>query len=121
LTELAFTVQDVHDPIEVGSETMYEIRIVNNGNTVATNVQVAADLSEKITPIKGEGPSKVIVEGQRVFMEPLPRIAPRDEVVYRITAKGIGAGDHVIAVQLVSDESPTPVTKQESTKVYADQ
>ncbi|MDA1054157.1 MAG: hypothetical protein O3C40_27225 [Planctomycetota bacterium] len=121
LTELAFTVQDVHDPIEVGSETMYEIRIVNNGNTVATNVQIAAALPEQLTPIKGEGPTKVIVEGQQVFMEPLARIAPRDEVVYRIAAKGVGAGDHVIAVQLASDESPTPVTKQESTKVYADQ
>jgi len=121
LTELAFTVQDVHDPIEVGSETMYEIRIVNNGNKVATNVQIAAALPEQLTPIKGEGPTKVIVDGQQVFMEPLARIAPRDEVVYRIAAKGVGAGDHVIAVQLASDESPTPVTKQESTKVYADQ
>ena len=121
LTELAFTVRDIHDPIEVGSETIYEIRIVNNGNTIATNVQVAAEMHEQLTPLKGEGPTKVIVEGQRVFMEPLPRIAPRDEVVYRISARGVGAGDHVIAVQLVSDESPTPVTKEESTKVYADQ
>ncbi|HUG70536.1 MAG TPA: hypothetical protein VMM76_22495, partial [Pirellulaceae bacterium] len=121
LTELAFTVRDIHDPIEVGSETMYEIRIVNNGNTVATNVQIAAEMHEQLLPLKGEGPTKVIVEGQRVFMEPLPRIAPRDEVVYRISARGVGAGDHVIAVQLVSDESPTPVTKEESTKVYADQ
>jgi uncharacterized repeat protein (TIGR01451 family) len=121
LTELAFTVRDIHDPIEVGSETMYEIRVVNNGNTIATNVQIAAEMHEQLTPIKGEGATKVIVEGQRVFMEPLARIAPRDEVVYRISARGVGAGDHVIAVQLVSDESPTPVTKEESTKVYADE
>ena len=121
LTELVFTVKDIHDPIEVGSETMYEVRIVNNGNTVATNVQVAAEMPEQLTPIKGEGPTKVLVEGQRIFMEPLARIAPRDEVVYRISARGIGAGDHVIAVQLVSDQSQTPVTKEESTKVYADQ
>ncbi|MBI2478359.1 MAG: hypothetical protein HYV60_06875, partial [Planctomycetia bacterium] len=121
LTELAFTVQDVHDPIEVGSETVYEIRIVNNGNTVATNVQFAAEMPQPLTPLKGEGPTKVTVEGQRIYMEPLARIAPRDEVTYRISARGIGAGDHVIAVQLASEESPTPVTKEESTKVYADE
>lgn len=120
LTELAFTVQDVHDPIEVGSETIYEIRVVNNGNKVATGVQLAAALPDELTPLNGEGPTKVIVEGQQVFMEPIARIAPRDEVVYRITAKGVGAGDHVIAVQLASDEVTTPVTKQESTKVYSD-
>ncbi|MBC8354921.1 MAG: DUF11 domain-containing protein [Planctomycetes bacterium] len=121
LTELAFSVQDVHDPIEVGSETMYEIRIVNNGNKVATNVQIAAAMPDQLTPISGDGPTKVIVEGQNVFMEPLARIAPRDEVIYRIAARGIGAGDHVIAVQLASDDVTTPVTKQESTKVYADE
>ncbi|MEO8494636.1 MAG: hypothetical protein ABI614_06175 [Planctomycetota bacterium] len=121
LTELAFTVRDIHDPIEVGSETMYEIRIVNNGNKVATNVQLAAAMPDQLTPLKGEGPTKATIEGQQVFMEPIARLAPRDEVVYRISAKGVGAGDHVIAVQLTSDESSTPVTKQESTKVYSDQ
>ncbi len=120
LTELAFTIQDVHDPIEVGSETIYEVRVINNGNKVATGVQLAAALPEQLKPIKGEGPTKVFVEGQQVFMEPIARIAPRDEVVYRITAQGVGAGDHVIAVQLASDEVTTPVTKQESTKVYSD-
>jgi len=121
LTELVFTVKDIHDPIEVGSETMYEVRIVNNGNTVATNVQVAAEMPEQLTPLKGEGPTKVTLEGQRIFMEPLARLAAREEAVYRISARGVGAGDHVIAVQLVSDQSQTPVTKEESTKVYADQ
>ncbi|MEX0820355.1 MAG: hypothetical protein WD070_12215, partial [Pirellulaceae bacterium] len=120
LTELAFTVRDVHDPIEVDSETMYEIRIVNNGNKIATNVQIAALLPAELTPLKGEGPTKVIVEGQQVFMEPIERVGPRDEVVYRIAARGVAAGDHVVAVQLASDEVPTPVTKQESTKVYSD-
>ncbi len=121
LTELAFSVQDVHDPIEVGSETMYEIRIVNNGNKVATNVQIAAELPAELQPISGDGPTKVTVEGQVVYMAPLAKIAPRDEVVYRIAARGKSAGDHVIAVQLASDEVPTAVVKQESTKVYADQ
>jgi uncharacterized repeat protein (TIGR01451 family) len=120
-TELAFSVKDVHDPIEVGSETMYEIRIANTGNQAATNVQIVAEMPVQLTPISGEGPTKVTVEGQQLFMQPIERIAPRDEVVYRIVAKGIGAGDHVIAVQLVSNESTTPVTKQESTRVYADE
>ena len=121
LTELAFTVQDVHDPIEVGSETSYEIRIVNNGNKAATNVQVGALFPDDLKPLSGEGPTRVAIEGQQVLMDPLEKIAPRDEVVYHVTAQGTRAGDHVIDVQLISDEVPKPVTKQESTKVYSDQ
>ena len=121
LTELAFTVQDTQDPIEVNAETTYEVRIVNNGNKAATNVQVAAVFPRDLTPLRGDGPTKVVVEGQQVIMAPIDKIGGRDEAVYRIAAQGIGAGDHIIAVQLVSDEVPTPVVKQESTKVYADQ
>ena len=121
LTELAFTVQDTQDPIEVDAETTYEIRVANNGNTAATNVQLAAVFPDALTPLRGDGPTKVLIEGQQVFIAPIDEIGGRDEVVYRIAAKGIGAGDHIIAVQIVSDEVPTPVVKQESTKVYADQ
>ena len=121
LTELAFTVQDTQDPIEVGADTTYEVRVVNNGNKAATNVQLAAVFPPALTPLRGDGPTKVVVEGQQVMIVPIDKIAGRDEVVYRIAAKGTGAGDHIIAVQIISDEVPTPVVKQESTKVYADQ
>jgi uncharacterized repeat protein (TIGR01451 family) len=121
LTELAFTVQDVQDPIEVGRETTYEIRVINNGKKAATNIQVAAAMPAELTPLKGDGPTRVAVEGQTVMMAPIDRLGPGDEAVYRIAAQGLRAGDHVIAVQLVSDEVPKPVTKQESTKVYADE
>jgi len=121
LTELTFAVLDTQDPIEVGSETTYEIRVTNNGNKVATNVRIGAVLADDLTPLNGEGPSRVSVEGQQVLMEPLEKIAPHDEVVYRIAARGTRAGDHVIAVQLSCDDVPKPVLKQESTKVYSDQ
>jgi uncharacterized repeat protein (TIGR01451 family) len=121
LTELAFSVQDTQDPIEVNAETTYEIRVVNNGNKSATNVQLAAVFPAALTPLRGDGPTKTEIAGQQVIMAPIDKIAGRDEVIYRIAAKGISAGDHIIAVQIISDEVSTPVVKQESTKVYADQ
>lgn len=121
LAELAFSVQDTQDPIEVNAEATYEVRVVNNSNKAATNIQLAAVFPAGLTPLRGDGPTKVAIEGQQVIMALIDKIGGRDEVVYRIAAKGIGAGDHIIAVQIVSDEVPTPVVKQESTKVYADQ
>jgi len=120
ITELVFTVSDTQDPIEVGSETIYEVRIVNEGSKTATNVQLDALLPVALTPISGEGTTRVVIQGQKVLMEPLPRLAPGEEAVYKIKVRGRQAGDHLVDIRLVCNEIPTPVTKQESTKVYAD-
>lgn len=121
LTELVFSVSDENDPIEVGAETSYEVRVTNNGSKAATNVQVAAQLPPEMMAIKADGPTKAQIQGQQIVMEPLAQLAPREEIVYRIAVKGRKAGDHLIRVQIISDEFPTPVTKEESTKVYADE
>jgi hypothetical protein len=34
--------------------------------------------------------------------------------------QGLKAGDHIVRVQLASDEWPTAVTREESTRVYED-
>jgi uncharacterized repeat protein (TIGR01451 family) len=121
LTELVFTVADENDPIEVGAETSYEIRITNNGSKMATNVQLLAVLPPDLAALKSDGPSKAQTKGQQIVFEPISELAPREEAVYRIVVQGKRAGDHLIRVQVVSDEFSTPVTKEESTKVYADE
>jgi uncharacterized repeat protein (TIGR01451 family) len=120
ITNLVFTVSDTQDPIEVGSETTYEVRIINEGSKTATNVQIDAFLPVELTPISGEGTTRVVVQGQQVLMEPLARMGPGEEAIYKIKVRGRQAGDHLVDVRLVCEEVPTPVTKQESTKVYAD-
>jgi uncharacterized repeat protein (TIGR01451 family) len=122
VAQLLFDVIDSADPIEVGSDTVYQVRIVNQGTKAATNVRVTALLPAELQPVEGStGPSRGSVDGQRVQFEPLARLAPKGEVVYRIAARGVKAGDPRIRVQVVSDELQTPVTKEESTKVYSDQ
>jgi hypothetical protein len=41
--------------------------------------------------------------------------------VYKVRVRGVRPGDHRVRVQVVSDEVRTPVNKEESTRVYADQ
>ena len=74
-----------------------------------------------MTPLAGEGPSRVAVDSQQAVSDPLAQLAPGEEAVYRISAKGGQSGDHVIRIQLTSDDSRTPVTKEEGTRVYADE
>ena len=121
VAQLMFRVTDLSDPIEQGNETTYEIRVTNVGTRAATGIQLAAALSPELQPLSGDGPTAAAIQGQQVFFGPLERLAPRGEAVYKITAKGLQHGDHLIRVQIISNESPTPVTKEESTRVYKDQ
>ena len=121
LVAIRFEVVDVQDPIEVGGETTYEIRVVNQGTKAATNVQVAAVLPPGLKPITGDGPSRFDVKGNQVVFEPLRKLAPKADTTYHVKVQGVQAGDQRIRVQIVTDEVTTPITKEESTQVYGDQ
>jgi uncharacterized repeat protein (TIGR01451 family) len=121
VSELPFTIHDLADPIEIGSDTAYEIRVSNRGAKDATNVVISVAFPPDLKPLAGDGAAKAAVSGQRIDFAPIGRLAPGSEAVVRVTAQGLRAGDHRIAVSLISDEQQTPITREESTRVYADQ
>jgi uncharacterized repeat protein (TIGR01451 family) len=118
---LVFTISDLHDPIELGRPNTYEIRVANQGTKPATGVQLLVDLANGLTPVSGEGPTRVTISQQAVQIAPLEKLGAGEEAVYQVTVEGTTVGDHLLNVSLKSAEVTTPVTKQESTKVYSDQ
>ena len=120
LAELLFTVSDVSDPIEIGSDTTYVIRLSNNGSKPDTNVRIVVEIPPGMRPVGGDGPTASIVQGQYIAFEPLSRLAPKSEAVFKVTAKGVVDGLQLIKVQVASDELERPVSKEEGTRVYSD-
>lgn len=120
VAELQFTVRDEEDPIEIGAETTYLITLTNTGSSAATNVQLGIGLPEQLKPLGGDGPTRVVVDGGRLLIDPLARIGPGEEAVYKIKVQGAAAGTQRIQVQLITAETPVPVTREEITRVYAD-
>lgn len=120
LAELFFEVEDRDDPIEVNGETEYTVRVINQGTKSATQVVLNVDMPPGINATDTMGPTKGIVSGKRIAFAPLARLAPKGEAIYRIKAKGLSDGDHLIKVTLASSERPEAVAKQESTKVYSE-
>ena len=120
LAELSFEISDSADPIEVGSETIYTIRVTNRGSKAAANVQLVCALPPEMQPVSGEGPTRVGVSGQQVACEPIARLAPDSEAVYKIRVAGLRGGDHRIRVQISSADTE-PILKEEGTRVYSDQ
>ncbi len=119
---ILFQLVDLEDPIEVNGETNYEIRVVNQGSKAATNVRIVALLPKHLQAISAEGPTRHIIDqpanDQRVLFDPLPQLAPKADVTYLVKVRALQAGDARMRVQLLTDDMESPVTKEESTRVY---
>jgi uncharacterized repeat protein (TIGR01451 family) len=120
LASLTFQIADSEDPIEVGGQTEYVIRVGNQGTKPASGVRLAATLLGDLEPVEASGPSGHRIENLTVFFEPLASLVPTEEATYKIRIRGRRDGDHRIQVQLTSDDHAAPITKEEVTRVYSD-
>jgi uncharacterized repeat protein (TIGR01451 family) len=121
LAAVQFELVDVNDPIEVNGQTTYEIRVTNSGSKAATNLRLVALLPPEMKAVGAEGPSRHVVDGQRVLFDPVRTLAPKADTTYTVKVQGLQAGDLRIRVQLLTDEIRNPITKEESTRVYTDE
>ena len=115
---MSVEVIDLNDPVEVGGELTYEVRIVNQGSCPCTNIQISASAPDGLQPREGAGPTLGRVAGAQVLFEPLPRLATKADAVYRIKVRGLAAGDYRFRVQMTCDQLKQPVVKEESSRVY---
>jgi uncharacterized repeat protein (TIGR01451 family) len=121
LAAIMFEVRDLEDPIEVGGETGYEIRVVNQGTKAATNVQVSCDIPAGMKVVSAEGESAHKIQDGRLVFEPLEQLAPKADTLYRVRAQGLQPGDQRITVQVNTDDLEQPIRREESTQVFGDQ
>jgi uncharacterized repeat protein (TIGR01451 family) len=121
IAAVLFQVTNDRNPIEVGGETNYEIRVMNQGSKAASNVRVTVLLPPQMKPLAAEGPTQHAVDADHIQFEALGSLAPKTDVVYRVRAQGVQPGDLRVRFQMSSDEMQTPVTKEESIRVYADE
>jgi uncharacterized repeat protein (TIGR01451 family) len=111
----------LEDPIEVGGETGYEIRVVNQGTKSATNVRVAITLQPGLKVVSAEGEGRHTVQGGSIVFEPMPQLAPKADTVYRIKAQGVQSGDQRVVVEVATDDLGQPIRREESTRVFGDE
>jgi len=121
LAAIMFEVRDAEDPIEVGGETTYEIRVFNQGSKAATNVQVLVTLPPGIEALSASGESRHTVQAGGVVFEPLAQLAPKTDTVYRIQVRGVQPGDQRVTVQVSTDDISQPIRREESTRVFGDE
>jgi uncharacterized repeat protein (TIGR01451 family) len=114
---LAIAVKD--NPLELGKETVFEIRLSNEGGAPDHNVQLRALLPEGMVPRLIEG-LKYHLEGKQIVFDPIVRLDATKLLVVRIGALAVAGGDQRLRVQVMSDQLRVPLAREERTFVYAD-
>ncbi|MBQ2682948.1 MAG: DUF11 domain-containing protein, partial [Thermoguttaceae bacterium] len=117
MAALSYTVASLSDPVEVGQDAVYEIRLSNRGTKDSSNISISVVLPESMEVVAVEGPTSFSANGSAGQFGTLGRIAAKDEAVYRLTTRCAAPGDHRIKVQVASDEME-PLVKEESVRIY---
>jgi uncharacterized repeat protein (TIGR01451 family) len=116
---LALEVADSQDPVEVGSQTSYDITVRNPGSNPVTRVQITATVPEQMTVVRAAGASDHHKDGQKILYDPLT-LPAGGEARFHIDVKAERPGDVRFKVELSADQlTAGPVQQEESTTIFA--
>jgi uncharacterized repeat protein (TIGR01451 family) len=120
LSALLVEMVDTEDPIEVNSDTAYDVRISNTGSKVETDIKLVATVPDQMEFLSAQGPVQYHAQGKLIVFEPLEQLAPQANTTFRIKVKAREAGTVRFKIQLTSTNLVEPVIKMEATRIYAD-
>lgn len=111
-------VNDLEDPIEVGSSTTYVITVTNQGSAPDTNIRIICTLEDKVQYVTSAGATTGSLMGNTISLAPLPSLAPGARATWRVIVKGIKPGDVRFKVTMSSDQLVRPVEETVATHIY---
>jgi uncharacterized repeat protein (TIGR01451 family) len=114
---------DTVDPVEVGKETTYVVRIRNQSTaTEATHVVIRAELPEQCKYISAEsstGAKHVYDKSKHeVSFSPVAVVKPGHDHTFRILVSFVQNGDAVFSASMHYQEFGKPIRNEEGTYVY---
>lgn len=118
IAAISLEVVDLENPVEVGGDLVYEIRVVNRGSAACTGIKIVCDVPEGLQATEAMGPGNFQLQGSQLVFDPLPKLAMKADVVYRVKVKTHQPGDYRFKVQMTCDQLRLPVNKEESSRVY---
>lgn len=111
-------VVDVTDPIEVGAQETYVIKVTNQGNAPDTNIKIVCTLEDSQSYVSSSGATAGTASGQVITFAPLASLAAKQVAEWKVEVKAAKAGDIRFTTQLTSDMLTRPVQETEATNQY---
>jgi uncharacterized repeat protein (TIGR01451 family) len=123
LSALQMEVVNLEDPVEIGAETVYEVRVSNAGSRTEAGLELTCTLPAgmEFGGALSEAGAGFVLQGRDIAFEPLAELAPREQTIYRIRVRGREAGDLRFLARLTAKDLAEPVLRDKITKVYADE
>jgi len=119
VADLALEVIDPSEPVPVGQDMTYEVRIRNRGSKAADSVDLVAYFANGIEPISVEGGHSEIRSGMVVF-KTIPTLEPGKDIVYKIKARADVEGNLRFRAELSCQTLDTKLTQEEATLFYTE-
>ena len=118
---LEMTVEDRHDPIDVGKQKTFIVRVVNNGQTPDQRVTLVVTLPPEMELVRFSTigpPSTDYTEYRQVVrFDPVDTIGPGQTLEYRIRVSANEAGDVRLRAELTSQSLLQPAVVEEGTLI----
>jgi hypothetical protein len=106
------------DPLEVGQDAVYTVRVINPGREPAQAVALVVTAPEELRVSTARGPTAADQDRQTVKFAALPTLRPGAEAVYTVYAQALKPGTAKLRVELTSAETgPSLLTWEETVTV----
>jgi len=117
---LVLEIGDEDDPVEVGAQTSYQIRVRNAGTKAANKVSVSCEMTSGVEFVSADGPVDFSAENGLLVFKSLPTLAPGKAAVFQVTVRGVDPGNHRFRARLASDSIKEPLIFEELTTFYSE-
>jgi uncharacterized repeat protein (TIGR01451 family) len=108
------------DPVDVGRDAVYTVRLINPGREAARSVGLVVTVPEELRVTTARGPTAADQDRQTVKFAVLPTLGPGAEAQYTVYAQALKPGAAKLRVELTCAETgATPLTWEETVTVRA--
>ncbi|MEX0726293.1 MAG: hypothetical protein WD065_08495 [Planctomycetaceae bacterium] len=118
--DLVLEVSEDEDPVEIGTDAVYEIKVHNDGTKAASNLVLSCTIPVGVDFQSASGPCEHASNLGDVSFESIPTLKPGEGVIYRVVVKGKTAGQHRLRAQLTSESLTEPIVDEELTRFYGE-
>jgi uncharacterized repeat protein (TIGR01451 family) len=118
IAALSVEVVDMADPLEIGSETIYEIHVVNQGTLAVTNLVVKCEIPGEIEAIAADGPTSQAIVDNVLTFEPMKELTSQSEAIFRVKCRGTKEGNARFKAMVKTDQLASPVVEEENTTIF---
>lgn len=120
IASMVVKVVDTQDPIRVGNDEVYEIRVHNQGSAPETDVLVECVLpdGQELISASGTTTTRSGPGASKIVFRPVTELAADETATWRVKVRGTRAGDMRFRVAVDSDQHGRPVRETEATRVF---